>query len=143
MKRRPKKRSRMYSFAALYTRVTLVYFRSQQRATKSDILSFSVCRIISWTQKDVTVFLKTLDLSEHSTAFTDRKVTGQVLIGLDEQNLQELGVSRAKDRKQLLKAVRALSSSPGKPRMAVIFHAMTIIHCISKIPPPFILSIRS
>ena len=105
----------MYSLAALYTCVALAYFHRQQRATNSDILSFSLCRIISWTQKDVTVFLKTLDLSEHSTAFADRKVTGPVLIGLDEQNLQELGVSRAKDRKQLLKAVRVLSYHQANP----------------------------
>ena len=75
------------------------------------LLSLRRRSIKAWSQRDVGTFLKTQGLEEYQSAFKEKKISGPALIGLNDEDLKEMGVSRKKERTALLKAVSTATAA--------------------------------
>src|ERR1044071_5278169 len=65
---------------------------------------------------DVARWLKDLGLSQYIDAFLDNDIDREVLLDLNDEELQEIGVKSLGHRKRLLKAIDALRDGKSESR---------------------------
>ena len=63
---------------------------------------------------NVGAWLTSLGLERHAAAFEENGVDAVLLPDLTNEDLKDLGVTRLAERKQLLKAIAALSDTTGE-----------------------------
>jgi Skp family chaperone for outer membrane proteins len=61
-----------------------------------------------WNQRDVSLLLEELGLSEYEESFANARVFGTKLEYLTEDSLQDLGIFNPQERKKLLNAIRSI-----------------------------------
>jgi hypothetical protein len=61
--------------------------------------------------RDIEQWLEGLGLGQYATAFAESRIDFEVLADLTDADLKELGIAALGDRKKLLKAIAAISSS--------------------------------
>ncbi|EWC48615.1 hypothetical protein DRE_01837 [Drechslerella stenobrocha 248] len=61
--------------------------------------------IMNWSTEDVVTFMNELGLPQYPDAWIDNEVTGDALIHLNHEELQEMGIESIGHRLQILKAV--------------------------------------
>ncbi|KAK6533376.1 Adaptor for signal transduction [Orbilia ellipsospora] len=61
--------------------------------------------IMNWSTEDVVTFMNELGLPQYPDAWIDNEVTGEALIHLNHEELQEMGIESIGHRLQILKAV--------------------------------------
>ncbi|EPS39198.1 hypothetical protein H072_7036 [Dactylellina haptotyla CBS 200.50] len=61
--------------------------------------------ILNWSTEDVVTFMNELGLPQYPDAWIDNEVTGEALIHLNHEELQEMGIESIGHRLQILKAV--------------------------------------
>ena len=69
---------------------------------------------IRWDERDVAAWLTDLGLSVHAPAFADSRVNGRLLLSLDDEDLQELGVASRLQRKLILTRCEAIVDATGR-----------------------------
>jgi hypothetical protein len=60
---------------------------------------------------DVAAWLRGLGLEQYAQLFRDNDIDGEILCGMTEEDLKELGISSFGHRRRLLNAITALGES--------------------------------
>ena len=68
---------------------------------------------IGWDEQDVGAWLNSLGLGDHAPAFANSRVNGRLLLSLDDEDLQELGVASRLQRKLILTRCEDFVGSKG------------------------------
>jgi SAM domain (Sterile alpha motif) len=61
---------------------------------------------------DVAAWLRGLGLEQYAQLFRDNDIDGEILCGMTEEDLKELGISSFGHRRRLLNAITALAGGP-------------------------------
>ncbi|KAK6350224.1 Adaptor for signal transduction [Orbilia brochopaga] len=78
---------------------------AQATPTFGQVTEIPAKNIMNWSTEDVVTFMNELGLPQYPDAWIDNEVTGEALIHLNHEELQEMGIESIGHRLQILKAV--------------------------------------
>src|SRR5215831_4290506 len=82
---------------------------------------------------DIAVWLRGLGLEQYAQLFRDNDIDGEILGGMNAEDLKELGISSFGHRRRLLNAIAALG---GAPATCDVAQSPTSVISAPTSPPP-------